>query len=132
MVKTSRKLGRRVNAIVLFLRLFGAHLLLLVAGLAVFVLSRPLWSGLIKSTWGRVAESIAVQISPEPTALYSLLAFFAPFYLVITTLVLLVAWPMWTTVHDHTKTWRRVFVANTWIHAGTLLLLLTILNVRLL
>ena len=79
MVKTSRKLGRRVNAIVLFLRLFGAHLLLLVAGLAVFVLSRPLWSGLIKSTWGRVAESIAVQISPEPTALYSLLAFFAPF-----------------------------------------------------
>ncbi|MCH2667436.1 MAG: hypothetical protein MKZ59_05650 [Deinococcales bacterium] len=121
-----------MNAIVLFLRLFGAHLLLLVAGRAVFVLSRPLWSGLIKSTWGRVAESIAVQISPEPTALYSLLAFFAPFYLVITTLVLLVAWPMWTTVHDHTKTWRRVFVANTWIHAVTLLLLLTILNVRLL
>ena len=37
MVKTSRKLGRRVNAIVLFLRLFGAHLLLLVAGLAVFL-----------------------------------------------------------------------------------------------
>ncbi len=132
MVGTSRKLGQRVNTIVLFLRLFGAHLVLLVAGLVVFVLSRPLWSSLIARTWGQVAESIAVQINPELIPIGSLLAFFAPFYVVITTLVLLATLPMWTMVHDRTKTWRQVFATSTWIHAVTLLLLLTILNVRLL
>jgi hypothetical protein len=97
-----------VNAGILFLRFLGAHGLSLIIGVALSLLSLPLWAGLLYRVTGKDPSA---QVS---WAWYLLTV--APFYLVISTLTLLVVYVMWTGASDKMKSWRRVLRVTAWIH----------------
>jgi hypothetical protein len=101
------------NAGLLFLRFLGAHILSLIAGLALSLLTLPLWTALLYRLSGR--ETVA-----QATWQWYILTL-APFYVVITTLIVLVIYPMWTGASEKMKRWRRVLVVTLWVHIFILL-----------
>ena len=111
-----------VNAGILFLRFLGAHSLSLMLGIALSLLTLPLWTGLLYRISGN-----------DPTAQVSwtwYLLTLAPFYLVLSTLTLLVVYPIWTGASAKMKSWRRVLRVTVWIHLFYLLFINLILGSR--
>ena len=109
---------------ILFLRFFGAHCLSLIVGTALSLLTLPLWSRLLYSIRG---------IDPTnqlPWAWY--LFVLAPFYLVLSTLTMLVTYTIWTGASEKMKSWRRVLRLTIWLHLFLLLSINLILGGRML
>jgi len=111
-----------VNAGILLLRFLGAHSLSLILGIALSLLTLPLWTGLLYRISG---NDPAAQVSWT----WYLLTL-APFYLVLSTLTLLVVYPMWTGASEKMKSWRRVLRVTVWIHLFLLLFINLILGSR--
>lgn len=119
---TKPRTARSVSVGILFLYFLSAHVLSLGASLALSLLTLPLWTDFLYRVSGR--ESIA-QVS---WAWYLLTL--APFYLVLTTLTILVIYVMWTGASDRLRTWRRVMGVTLWVHLFFLLFLNLILGGR--
>jgi len=97
-----------VHAGILFLRFLGAHSLSLLLGLALSLLTLPLWTGLLYRLRGNDPAA--------PVSWTWYLLTLAPFYLVLSTLTLLVVYPMWTAASEKMKSWRVVLRVTLWIH----------------
>jgi hypothetical protein len=112
----------RVNALILFLRFLAAHLLSLAGGLLLSLVTLPLWTGLLYLITGKEQG--------EPLSWLWYLLTLAPFYVVISTLTMLVLYPMWTGASDRSKSWRRIVTVIVWIHVVYLLLVNLIVGIR--
>jgi hypothetical protein len=111
-----------VNAGILFLRLLSAHLLCLVAGLVLSLLTLPLWARLLYLVTGR-------DHTAGVSWLWYLLTL-APFYLAISTLTIFVLYPIWISAGDGSKNWQRVLTITAWIHLVLLLFINLIVGSR--
>jgi hypothetical protein len=111
-----------VNAGILFLRFLAAHSLSLLVGVALSLLTLPLWTRIL---YRITDKDPAAQVS---WAWYLLTL--APFYLAISTLTLLVVYVMWTGASAKMKSWRRVLRVTVWIHLFLLLFVNMILGGR--
>ncbi len=112
----------QTNAGILFLRFLGAHILILLLGTAVSMLTQPLWTWLLYRISGREATSIA-----WTWYLFTL----APFYLVLSTLTILVTYMMMTGASEKVKSWQRVLRITMWIHLFILLSINLLLGGRM-
>ncbi len=113
----------RTNAGILLLRFLGAHSLSLLVGIAISMLTQPLWTWLLYRILGR-----------EPSAPISWVWYLftlAPFYLVLSTLTVLVTYTMLTGASEKVKSWRRVVRITLWIHLFILLSINLILGGRM-
>jgi hypothetical protein len=111
-----------VNAGILFLRFFAAHLLSLAGGLVLSLLTLPLWTWYLY--WITGSERAG-----SPSWIWYLLTL-APFYLVLSTLTISVLYPMWTGASDRAKRWRPILKVVIWVHVGLLLFINLIVGSR--
>ncbi len=109
-----------VNAFVLLLRFGASHLLCLAGGLLLSLVSLPLWTWPLY--WLTEKEG-------TPSWGWYLLTL-APFYGAITTLVILVLYPMWTGTSDKSKRWRPILRVTFWVHLFFLLFINLIVGSR--
>jgi hypothetical protein len=112
----------RVNALLLFLRFLAAHLLSLAGGLLLSLVTLPLWTGLLYLITGKEQG--------EPLSWLWYLLTLAPFYVALSTLTILVLYPMWTGASDRSKSWRRIITVTVWVHVGFLLFINLIVGSR--
>lgn len=112
------------NAGILSLRFLAAHLLCLFGGVAISMLTQPLWSWLLYRINGRE------QAGAIPWAWY--LFVLAPFYAVLSTLTVLVTYTLMTGATEKVKSWQRVLRITFWIHIVILLFINFILGGRML
>ena len=115
---------KHTNAGILFLRYLGAHLLCLLLGTAISILTQPLWTWFLYRVSGREPDATI----PWVWYLFTL----APFYLVLSTLTILVTYAMMTAASEKTKSWRRVLRITMWIHLFFLLFINLLLGGRML
>lgn len=113
-----------VNAFVLFLRFVAAHLLCLAIGLLGSLLSLPLW------TWPLYWLTGKERGDGASWGWYLLTL--APFYVAVSTLLILVLYAMWTGASDKSKRWSRILTVIAWIHLSLLVLLNLIVGGRFL
>jgi hypothetical protein len=112
----------RVNALILFLRFLAAHLLSLAGGLLLSLVTLPLWTGLLYLVTGKEQHG--------PLSWIWYLLTLAPFYVALSTLTILVLYPMWTGASDRSKSWRRIITVTVWVHVGFLLFINLIVGNR--
>jgi hypothetical protein len=113
----------QTNVGILLLRFLGAHSLSMLLGIAASILTQPLWTWLLYRISGR-----------EATAAISwtwYLFTLAPFYVVLSTLTLLVTYVMMTGASEKAKSWQRVLRITLWIHLFILLSVNLILGGRM-
>jgi hypothetical protein len=111
-----------VNAGILLLRFLAAHLLSLAGGLLLSLVTLPLWTGLLYLITGKEQG--------EPLSWLWYLLTLAPFYVALSTLTILVLYPMWTGASDRSKSWRRIITVTVWVHVGFLLFINLIVGSR--
>lgn len=111
-----------VNAFILFVRFVAAHLLWLATGLLLSLLTLPLW------TWP--LYWLTAKTGQASWGWYLLTL--APFYVAVSTLIILVLYPMWTGASDRSKRWKRILNVTAWIHLSLLILINLIVGSRFL
>lgn len=104
------------NAGILFLRFLAAHLLALAVGMGLSLLTLPLWTRLVYWASGREMTRTVVW------EWYLLVL--APFYVVISSLAILLIYTIWTGGSERIKSWQRVL----WVTVGIHLPLLVLIN----